>query len=325
MNKKELEKPLKVRKLEALLPRLQESHPKYEAISDELGRRMSGYRGEQSLTYYLSFLKDKYYLIFHNLRLPDTSGEHFFEIDILLICPSFILLIDAKNYRGELHFDSMFEQFIQTYEDKKKAYPCPIAQMNWHHTQLKRLLESHKFPLIPIETLVIFTNPSAIITASHGHKQIHRLIKGTSFLSKIELMEKRHKKEAFDKKQIQKVTKVLMKSHTPYDGDILKEFDIRPEELRKGVRCPTCGKFPMVRSQRMWCCTSCNTSTKMAYHNAIIDYSLLIGNTITNQQLRNFLGLESRSASKNILKTLQLEHRGTLRHRVYKIPEFHKL
>lgn len=59
MRKKELEIPLRIRKLEAELKRLPESHPKYQEISDEYGRRMSGYRGEQSLTYYLSFLKEK--------------------------------------------------------------------------------------------------------------------------------------------------------------------------------------------------------------------------------------------------------------------------
>ncbi|MFS0864077.1 nuclease-related domain-containing protein [Fredinandcohnia sp. 179-A 10B2 NHS] len=191
MNKKELEIPLRLRKIDALLKRLHETFPKYSIISEEYGRRMAGYLGEKSLKYYLSLLKDKNYLIFHNLRLPDTSGEHFFEIDLLLISPKFLLTIDAKNYRGELHFDGKFDQFIQTVGDKKKSYSCPIAQTNRHKMQLRKLLESAKFPSIQIENLVVFTNPSAIITATPDHKQVHKVIKSTSFLSKIDLIEKK--------------------------------------------------------------------------------------------------------------------------------------
>ncbi|MEH7381016.1 hypothetical protein V7138_11095 [Bacillus sp. JJ1533] len=69
MNKKELEVPLRIRKLAGLIGRLSDSHPKYQEISDEYGRRIAGYRGEQSLQYYLPYLKEKDYLIFHNLRL----------------------------------------------------------------------------------------------------------------------------------------------------------------------------------------------------------------------------------------------------------------
>ncbi|MEH7224971.1 hypothetical protein V7112_14275 [Bacillus sp. JJ1566] len=69
MIKKALEKPLRIRKLKAALKRLLESDQRYQVINDEFGRRMYGYRGEQSLQYYLSFLKEKNYLIFHNLRL----------------------------------------------------------------------------------------------------------------------------------------------------------------------------------------------------------------------------------------------------------------
>lgn len=199
MNKKELKIPLRVRKLKALLGRLSESHPKYQEISDEFHRRMSGYRGEQSLQYYLTFLKENNYLIFHNLRLPDISGKHFFEIDILLISPTFLLIIDAKNYRGELYFDWKFDQLIQSYKDTRKSYNCPVTQITRHQLQLKRLLETFKIPLTPIETLVIFTNPNAFIDASKDFKYYNKVIKSPSFLQKIELFEKRNKRVVLEK------------------------------------------------------------------------------------------------------------------------------
>ncbi|MDR4889289.1 NERD domain-containing protein [Fredinandcohnia sp. QZ13] len=317
MIKKELEMPLRLRKLEALLRRVDEFHPKYAEIREEFRKRMSGYRGEQSLKYYLSFLKEKDYLTLHNLRLPDISGEHFFEIDILLMSPTYILIIDAKNYRGELYFDGKFEQLIQTIDDRKKAYSCPIAQINRHQLQFRRLLQQLKFPPILSESLVVFTNPTSIISASKGHNQIQKVIKSTSFLSRIELFEKRHKKIIYEKKQLQKLSKSLLKKHTPFDGDILKQFGINQKDLIKGVACPKCDKLPMYRTERQWHCKYCQHSSNKAYLESIIDYQLIISNTITNSQLRDFLNLPSPTAARNILYSLQLKHAGTRRHRVY--------
>ncbi|MCC3356067.1 NERD domain-containing protein [Bacillus sp. REN16] len=320
MNKKELKIPRRVRKLKALIKRLVETYPRYQEISDEYGRRMAGYRGEQSLQYYLTFLIEKNYLIFHNLRLPDISGKHYFEIDILLISPTFILIIDAKHYRGELYFDGKFDQLIQTYKDTRKSYQCPVAQITRHQQQLNRILKTFKIPTIPIETLVIFTNPNTIIDASTNFKHYQKVIKSPSFIQKIELYEKRNNQDVFDKKQIQKLSKLLLKHHTPHDEDILKHFGITPASLIKGVFCPKCGRLPMVRSERLWHCPACKLSSNSAYHDAIEDYALLIGNTITNQQLREFLNLKSRTAAKNILKSLNLKYDGDQRHRVYHLP-----
>ncbi|MEH7387195.1 nuclease-related domain-containing protein, partial [Bacillus sp. JJ1521] len=315
MNKKELKIPRRVRKLKALIRRLAETYPKYQEISEEYGRRMAGYRGEQSLLYYLTFLKEKNYLIFHNLRLPDISGKHFFEIDILLVSPKFILIIDAKHYRGELYFDGKFDQFIQTYKDTRKSYSCPVAQINRHQLQLTRLLETFKIPTIPIETLVVFTNPNAIIDASKDFKYNHKVIKSPSFIQKIELFEKRNKEEVLDKKQIQKLSKLLLKLHTPHDEDILKQFGIKGHELIKGVRCPKCDYLPMKRNPRSWFCPSCRYSSQTAYLESITDYSLLIGNTITNCQLRDFLYIQSKSTASNILSSLNLNYKGTFKDR----------
>ncbi|WP_449537667.1 nuclease-related domain-containing protein [Ferdinandcohnia sp. Marseille-Q9671] len=321
MNKKELELPLRLRKLGAVLSRMQESHSKYQDINDEYRRRMAGYRGEQSLEYYLSFLKEQDYLIFHNLRLPDVSGDHYFEIDILLISPTFLLIIDAKNYRGELHFDGKFDQLIQTYNEKKTSYSCPIAQINRHQLQLTKLLETAKFPSISIETLVIFTNQSAVITATPDFKHYNKVIKSPSFIPKIELFEKRNRDKVLDKKQLQKISKLLLKKHTPFEGDILEQYGISESELIKGVRCPKCDYLPMKRMQRVWRCPTCHYSSYKPYSSSLIEYILLCGNKITNRQLRKFLNLESISTAKYILTSLNLQSTGTYKDRTYILSE----
>ncbi|THE13081.1 NERD domain-containing protein [Bacillus timonensis] len=321
MNRKELKIPQRILKLKAALRRTSESHPKYQELSDEYGRRMSGYRGEQSLQYYLTFLNEKTYLNFHNLRLPDISGKHFFEIDILLMSPTFILIIDAKNYRGELYFDGKFDQLIQTYKDTRKSYNCPVTQITRHQLQLKRLLESLKFPSIPIETLVIFTNPNAIIDASKDFKHYNKVIKSPSFISKVELFEKRNREEVLDRKHLLKLSRFLLKQHTPHDQDILSQFGIKEHELIKGVRCPKCDFLPMKRNPRSWTCPSCNHSSSKPYYQSLMEYELLFGNTITNKPLRDFLDIQSISTAKHILTSLNLQYNGSFKDRIYLLKE----
>ncbi|WP_077619533.1 nuclease-related domain-containing protein [Bacillus sinesaloumensis] len=318
MRQKELEIPIRVNKIEVVLKRLLKSYPKYQEISDEFGRRMSGYRGEQSLRYHLTFLKEKNYTIFHNLRLPDISGEHFFEIDILLVNPAFIVIIDAKNYRGELYFDDTFNQLIQTYQDTRKSFQCPVAQINRHQFQLSKLLETFKLPTVPpIETLVVFTNPNAILDASKDFKYSHKIIKSPSFISKIELFEKRNRNKVLDKKQLQKLSKMLLKKHTPFDHDILAHYGIKEHELIKGVRCPKCDFLPMVRKHRSWSCPNCHYSSSKAYIKSLHEYILLYGNSITNRRLRDFLDIESVSTATNILSSLNLDYKGSYKDRTY--------
>lgn len=317
MVKKDFEIPERLLKMEVLRGRLLEKHPIFPKIDGEYRGRLAGYRGEKSLLYYFSFLDEKKYRILHNLRLPDSKSNHFFEIDTLILSSRLIIPIDAKNHRGELYFDELFDQLIQTYEDTKKSYDSPLAQINRHQFQLQQLLQTYKFPLIPITPLLVVTNSSAIVSASQNHQQAHKITKSPNLLNKINHLEKQSKQEVLDNKQLQKLTRLLLKLHTPYDKNILEEFGIHQDELLKGVQCSECGVIPMKRIQKKWLCNSCGFSSKYAHLNAINDYKLLIGNTITNQKLRDFLQLTSRSAATRILQSSCLSYTGEKKGRVY--------
>lgn len=79
---------------------------------------MAGYRGEQSLDYYLGFLTN--YFILHDLRLPDR--DHHFQLDTLLISPYFILILEVKNISGTLIFDDHFKQLIRVTPEKEEGF-----------------------------------------------------------------------------------------------------------------------------------------------------------------------------------------------------------
>ncbi|WP_264196046.1 nuclease-related domain-containing protein [Metabacillus niabensis] len=69
--------------LEGLLFRLPHQHSKLSLITEEVNKRRAGFKGEKAIDYSLSFLDEKDYYIFHDLRLK--TKKHFFQLDTLIL------------------------------------------------------------------------------------------------------------------------------------------------------------------------------------------------------------------------------------------------
>ncbi|WP_198507999.1 nuclease-related domain-containing protein, partial [Bacillus sp. FJAT-42315] len=96
-------KPLLLSKLEILMNRLPKRHSQMAAIEEVYGRHQAGYRGEQTVDYFLREVKRNDVFILHDIRLP--AGEYsFFQIDTVLLTPNFFLIMEVKNYSGQLLF-----------------------------------------------------------------------------------------------------------------------------------------------------------------------------------------------------------------------------
>ncbi|MBS4208010.1 nuclease-related domain-containing protein [Bacillus sp. FJAT-50079] len=324
MIRKPLTSPVRLNSFEALSRRFPKIHPKREQVDHELYSRRSGYRGEQSLQYYLSFLPEKEYNIFHDLRLPNHVGT-FFQIDALIHCSYFFTLIDVKNHGGTIQFDHHFNQFIQTHSNGKiKAYEDPTSQIMRQRSQFKIWLEKNKFPQSPIYPLIIVSNPSTIIETTGNPQNYQHITHSTHIISKIEEFRKRHHVEHFTKNEMKRLTNRLLKQHTPETFDILHHLNIRPEEILTGVHCPSCSFLPMTRYYGKWVCPSCTFSSSTAYRDSLLDYSLLIKPTITNKELRHFLQIPSRNIATNILNSMNLRHIGSTKGRVYDLSSMKK-
>ncbi|PKG22089.1 nuclease-related domain-containing protein [Niallia nealsonii] len=124
---KKLKIPESILQLEALLRRLPSNHSKFPLVKKELNMKLAGYQGEKNLLFPLSFIDDKKYSILHDLRLSD--GNHYFQIDVLILSKKFALLLEVKNYAGELYFDTEFHQLIRKKEESTSALPYPLTQL----------------------------------------------------------------------------------------------------------------------------------------------------------------------------------------------------
>ncbi|MDN4525601.1 nuclease-related domain-containing protein [Fictibacillus fluitans] len=314
---KERKMPLILQKMEALLRRIPEHHPKRKEIEASFYKYMAGYRGEESLDYPLSFLHEKEYFILHDLRLWD--GVRYFQMDTLIVSPAFILVLEVKNFTGTLVFDQEFSQLIRLSEEKEEAFPDPLLQVQRQEKQLNVWLENHRFEKIPIEALVIISSPYTLIK-NPIKPQIglnEKVLHTGKLMNKIDELKSRYTNHLITDKLIRKLIRQLQKEHTPLEVDVLQRFKIQPGEILKGVHCMDCGYLPMKRMSAKWICSQCLATSKNAHLIALHDYKLLLGESISNREFRHFLFVPSASVAQKLLCSMNLPVTGSFKNRKY--------
>ena len=113
------------------------------------------------------------------------------------------------------------------------------------------------------------------------------------------------------------MNRLLLKHHTEADFPILEQYNIMKDEILRGVICPHCGKLPIMKVHGNWYCSYCKSKSKEAHIQALKDYQLLFGSTITNSQLRDFLKITSSTAATRLLQSMNLISTGSNKNRVY--------
>ena len=310
------EVPRIILQLEALLKRLPKNHPKIPQIIEDLNIRNAGFKGELAIEFPLSFLDEKDYFIFHDLRLK--TQKHYFQLDTLILHPKVAIILEVKNYSGTIHFDPGFKQLIQTKEGIEKGYPYPLTQLERHEQQLKEWLQQYKLREINITSLVVISNSFTIIRTSPEEKYLHqKIIHKEELPTKIPMLVNFEHNHSLEEKELKKISRLLLKQHTERDSSILERYQIDHKELIKGAICKNCGSLPLIRIKANWHCTTCNSKDKLAHLRALNEYKLLFKPTITNGELRNFLRVNSILTANRLLQSMNLKYDGINKGRVY--------
>ena len=309
MIKKQRDYPLSALILEALLRRLPPDHEKRKWIEKDLQKIVVGFRGEQSLDYYLNFLEHDTYLIFHDVRLP--IHNHHFQMDSLIISSHFIFILEIKNLYGKITFDPQFNQLIRDYNDVKEVFPDPVIQVENHKQQLRKWLHQYNFT-VPIYTSVVISNPKTIIQANTANQDyLQKIIRSTNIVSTITKTAKKHPNPVLSDKDLRKITRLVLKQHAHLHKNELKKYQLTEEELLRGVRCPKCDHIPLTKKGKLWICCQCSYQGTDAIIHSLFDYYLIVRPTITNAQLRKFFELSSTSISAKLLSSLKLPRTGS--------------
>lgn len=226
-----------------------------------------------------------------------------------------------KNITGTLIFDSTFNQLIRINDNKdERAFSSPIIQVNRHVDQLRKWLALHSYPSIPIEPLVIIENDKSVIKSTEKEKSqpLSQFVLPYYVLpDKIKELEVKHTTHLLTKESHHNLSVQLLLQHHPLKFNILQHFHIPESDLIKGIQCTNCKIYSMHRSFGTWACRKCMTTSKDAHLQALHDYYLLIGNTINNRQMNNFLHINSPHITKHLLNALCSTTIGTNKGRKY--------
>ncbi len=308
--------PIRILMEEALLRRLPFDHKKRADIILNLKRTKAGYRGEQNLDYYLTYLPEKDYYIFHDLRLA-IQDKKVFQIDTLLLTPHMAVIIESKNFYGHLFFDQHSRQLIRTFEGQEEGFSNPLTQAKRQQIRFEEWLKYHQIKPFPVEFLVAIGYPGTIVKTNPGmHHIFQKVLHAEHIPDKIDELHRNNPKRHKTPYYMQKLCQLLLQDHTPLYPNVLNQYEIGPKEILQGVQCPKCLNLPILRQHSVWNCPQCHHKSKTTHEQAIHDY-LLFHPTITNQECRDFLQISSRHLANRILISMDLPHKGTGKGRIY--------
>ncbi|WP_345242200.1 nuclease-related domain-containing protein [Pontibacillus salipaludis] len=314
MNVKERRVPPIILQEQALLRRLPHLHPKRGDIEKSLIKRWAGYRGEQSLDYELKILPYREYHIFHDLRLRVYGSS--FQIDTLILTPQVGFIIEVKNIAGILSLDGDEGQFLRTLYGKKERLPNPLAQVKAQTEKLKQWLHFQKIYSYPIHPLIAIANTGARLDFMNTSVPVTHLEETVEMIKSLYIQYETRR--SFDLKTI---SQPLLQNHLPLHSNITSAYSISSSEILKGIQCPGCHQYSMLRVRRLWECPSCNHRSSQAHRQAIADYFLLLNSTLTNKECCTFFELPSQQIVTKLLKRLNLPYTGLTKGRKYLRPD----
>lgn len=317
---KQRTKPLALIKMEAIRRRVTENHWNREEILREYKTRLAGYNGEKAVDYHLSLLNPNTYLIVNDLRLENMTGTHF-QIDTILVAQYGIIPLSIKNFREKVVFEEATRQMIHIVDGTEKGYACPTVQAAHHELQLKQWLRKNGYPQLPIHSFIIFSDPHTILKINGNPEHYQHIFTSNQLYLKMSHFEKRFRENRLSKKDMNLLSRELVKQHKPPNYDLMNKLAIKPADIQTGVRCPHCDHLAMERKYGKWLCPKCQKISVTAHIQALLDYFLLIKPSITNAECRKFLHLHSRYPAQKILNSFPNlkkvgKNRGTTYHYV---------
>ena len=298
---KTFETPYDLLQLEALNRRLPDNHPKKGEISITLYKKLAGQSGEKEAYYQLGFLPKNKFRIFHNLRLPDTNS--YFQLDFVVLSPGFVIIFEVKNYKGVVYLNDI-HQLIHIKENQaEEIYDNPISQADRHAFQFQNWLYQHGYFHIPIFSYVVLSSGTRLLKTNSTNEEIlQKIIPVSNMVNKVLQLSSQYSQSQISKKEMDKLSKKLLESHSPLNRNLLEENGIVPGDLIKGVQCENCNSFPMARQRRRWICLNCYAEGKNNHIQALNDYYLLISNSVSNRDVRDFLQIQSPTIAYKLLK-----------------------
>lgn len=286
------------------------------SLQQKYAQVKAGFRGERQLdAVFERYQFPLNYRIFHDLSLRSSTP---FQIDTLLITPSYAVIFEVKNISGELKVLVNPPQLQRTSENGEvSGFKSPITQVRNNCQLLQDWLRLRNVEL-PIYGAVVL---------AYTKQRIELMDTSIPFLfpESVPLFVRNlpTTPELLAEETFEKIIKELLIDHAEYiPQPIAKMFPHVANHFRPGVICPSCEKISMEKRMRSWHCLSCGHINKSAHKQAIRDWFLLYGGTMRNRDCRKFLEIDNSQKVYRLLQSMDLEVSGANRNRMYQM-NFH--
>lgn len=308
--------PLSIEKYQAVIRRLSETNlVKYDVVTD-FNNRMTGFRGEeQVMNFHLEPISDLKYRIYHDLRF--LYGKYYFQIDILILCAYFALVLEVKNWARDWHFDKVLHQTMIDKNGKMERTKNPIFQARLQAFKLREWLKLYNITGLPIQYLFVNSNEKSNIFIDGDNIYKWNVCNSEYLLERIDQIDKGFKIELLEEKELRKINKLLLTNHVPENLDLLQKYNQSRNDILTGVHCPNCNHLPMVYYAGTWKCPKCRTQSKTAFIDTLHDYFHIINPTITNAEARRFLQINSPKMAHYYLNSMNLNCTGKFKFKIY--------
>ncbi|WP_033541898.1 nuclease-related domain-containing protein [Planococcus sp. CAU13] len=299
------------------ISRLPENHPQRPYLENQLHRKTAGERGEERMQKkFIEFRPDCKFTVLWNIGLKMEGWIT--QFDGIVITEKGIIILDSKNVSDDLHFNNETDEFIRlNSKGERLILENPVYQLNKNILFLTEWFEERNLPL-PVKGLIIYTSANCMFQSKPTGAPVCKTYQMNGYLYEI----LRSFPSDTAPLNINKIRKLIEKNHTPYRRKPLcQTYFINSAELRRGVLCPECKDYLMVRDKRSWICHDCQYKDATAHHLALQEYLTFIDTSITNKDFRSFCLLDSPAAARRILVQYDFFISGDHKSRQYRIKE----
>lgn len=189
-----------------------------ELILNQMNLIKMGLAGEKSVIYELMHSKEPFVFL-HDISLPNVMTDS--QIDFIVITRKAIFVLETKSLIGDVKIDNE-GNFIRYFKNskgevyKKEGIYSPITQNKYHINAIQEILSfKNLYKFIPMISLVVITNPKAIINKTYAKKEVkNQVVKHDQLNNIIKEKTKTINEIDLSDKQILEIAELLLSNDT---------------------------------------------------------------------------------------------------------------
>ncbi|MCM3087220.1 Nuclease-related domain-containing protein [Bhargavaea ginsengi] len=275
-------------------------------IESVLYRKKAGRAGEEAVEQTLTeIVFPEGSRVFRNVSLLIRKGYRI-EIDVLILTPSFALILEVKNIAGTLSFNEEEGKTVRIRENGEiDEFDCYVHQLDRQISGLNQFLAIHRITL-PVHGAIVLSNQNTVIKKRPETLPLIYRKQLARYFRRLQTADLTLSETAAH----QLFGLIGIRAMSADEQPLCTEMNLNPLMFRRGVLCLGCNQRIQAYQGRGWYCRKCKLPGREAVRQSVEDRLILIGPEITNKQCREFLMIGHRAQATRILKSLSLTKLG---------------